>query len=137
MAKLQLLPFIPYEQTDEKQIDDLGWKRPPEWRMHLYLERCLVIRPHTIVVGGLHTEGVAAGWQVVIGGTGFVGGGPFVVESIELIAVEILLGRDVAQCREREGDGILIVRETDFTHLVQCLGKLIGTHLHTLVEERE
>ena len=105
--------------------------------MHHYLKRCLVLRPHAVVVGGLHTEGEAAGWQIGIGGTGFVGGGPFVVESIELIAVEILLGRDIAQCREREGDGIFIVREADFIYLVQCLGKLIGTHLHALVEERE
>ena len=66
-----------------------------------------------------------------------MGGGPFVVESIELIAVEILLGRDIAQCREREGDGIFIVREADFIYLVQCLWKLIGAHLQTLVEERE
>ena len=131
------LGIEPDEPADNQQIQNLGRQRPPERRMHHNLELGFILRPHTVVIGSLHSERIGSGRQISVGGTMFVRGNPILIESFQHVGIEILLRRNITQSRKREVEDVLIIREIQLLDVVQRLRQLLGTHFHPLVEKFE
>lgn len=82
------MDIIPDDSTQEQQIEQLGVPAPPERRVDNNFKAGLVIRPNTVVVGGLYTESVSTGGQVGIGGTVLIAHiVPILVKSLEHVGI--------------------------------------------------
>ena len=102
------------ERDDEHHIEHLGIDVPPEGRVNLNLQRGHLVRPHTVVVGGLHAEGVVARRQVGVGGFVVVAHvGPVLVEALEHIGIDVLLGRAIAERGKRQAERLVVIPQVE------------------------
>ena len=111
------------EIEHEQQIKQTGGQAPPERRMHRDGEPGLLPAPQSVVVGGLHAEGVRARGNVGVGGRVLRAHVvPVLVEAFEHVGILVFLRRAITQRGERETEHIVAIGQIHLPDVVQCLG---------------
>jgi len=114
-------------ECGEEDVEDLGGEAEPEGWVDDDFEGCLVAAPGAVVVGGVDSEGVGAGGEVVVECAAVGGVDPVAVVAFEDVGVSVFLWGDVAEGREEDAEGVLVVAEVDAACVGDGLWELLGS----------
>ena len=118
----------------EYQIEQARIPTPPERWLYCDDKFGLIIRPYTIVVGGLYTEGIGACGQIGIGGAILVAHiVPIAVEPFEHVGILYLFGRTITERSIRQRYHLRIaITNGNLLGLCQVDGMSFGISLLTI-----
>ena len=104
---------------NEKYIKHVCYRRFPERRQNDNIQDTFVIHPHTIAISRTDAKHILSFRKIRIShATLFIGKGPLFFKSIENISILYILRISIIECREMNGENILLMRKNQFISVV-------------------
>ena len=115
-----------YNQQNKQDIQEIGKRSFPKGRKHFNIKQAHVIRPYSIGIGGTYLKHIMPFGQVGIGGGTLLADiVPRFLKSLQNIGI-LYSGRfRIVKCGKTNRENIFLVRELQFTGIIQTLFQYI------------